>query len=423
VSLWTGSQRIRVATCPAPCRMRTRLHASVSLPPADYDVRADCQEASAALVAERFPSLIDLVEDGSLIALRRPDNYAENRTDGFQEPELVLVLGTAHMSTKSASDVRRVIQATSPNSVVVELCKERAGAMYSEEGESPTDYIARLPMQERIKAWAQLIADKPLLLLLTLLQQGVYKQLGVTSGGGEFRAARIAAEEVGAALVLGDRRIKITLSRTFKALRERVLQIAPFRGSQQQQQQQQDQVLLDTRQKAMGAGTLGVGTLAASLPFNLAEAFGNFRNNIPQAASSELTQDWVESLKAGGTSTSVSLMNELGIAGPFIHERDLYLAWTLTRSRAVSCSNIVVGVVGLAHLRGIAYTLKSYPNGALKYRDLPGLNDGKGKGSSWQGGILKGLAVLAVQLGMWQIVIRPFLQPLFAGFPAPLGGL
>lgn len=32
-----------------------------------------------------------------------------------------------------------------------------------------------------------------------------------------------------------------------------------------------------------------------------------------QAASSELTQDWVESLKAGGTSTSVSLMNELGV--------------------------------------------------------------------------------------------------------------
>lgn len=51
----------------------------------------------------------------------RPDDYTERREDGYREPELVLLVGTAHLSLQSAEDVRRVVLATQPQNVVVEL--------------------------------------------------------------------------------------------------------------------------------------------------------------------------------------------------------------------------------------------------------------------------------------------------------------
>lgn len=43
--------------------------------------------------------------------------------------------------------------------------------------------------------------------------------------------------------------------------------------------------------------------------------------------------------------------------GPLISERDLYLAWSLKRSKAVNGARRVVGVVGKGHLRGVCYAL------------------------------------------------------------------
>ena len=45
------------------------------------------------------------------------------------------------------------------------------------------------------------------------------------------------------------------------------------------------------------------------------------------------------------------------ILSPLLHERDLYLAWSCKRSRAVCGARAVVGIVGRAHLRGTAYHL------------------------------------------------------------------
>lgn len=45
------------------------------------------------------------------------------------------------------------------------------------------------------------------------------------------------------------------------------------------------------------------------------------------------------------------------LIGPLVHERDLYLAWSLKRSKAVNGARRVVGVVGKGHLRGICYAL------------------------------------------------------------------
>jgi hypothetical protein len=45
------------------------------------------------------------------------------------------------------------------------------------------------------------------------------------------------------------------------------------------------------------------------------------------------------------------------VVGPLLHERDMYLAWSLKRSKAVNGSGRVVGVVGKGHLRGVLYHL------------------------------------------------------------------
>ena len=49
--------------------------------------------------------------------------------------------------------------------------------------------------------------------------------------------------------------------------------------------------------------------------------------------------------------------------GPLISERDLYLAWSLKRSKAVAGARCVVGVVGRGHLRGVVHALTTDEGG------------------------------------------------------------
>lgn len=56
---------------------------------------------------------------------------------------------------------------------------------------------------------------------------------------------------------------------------------------------------------------------------------------------------------------------------PLIHERDLYLAWSLKRSKAVNGCARVVGVMGKGHMRGVVYALTHNP-GQLRFKDLVG---------------------------------------------------
>lgn len=65
---------------------------------------------------------------------------------------------------------------------------------------------------------------------------------------------------------------------------------------------------------------------------------------------------------------------------PLIAERDLYLAWSLKRSKAVNGTRTVVGVVGKGHLRGVVYALK-HDNGKVRFADLVG---GKNKKKTLQ---------------------------------------
>lgn len=90
------------------CHSSTRVDGSqkVRPPPSDYDFRAETSDGTQEMVQRLYPELMDLVEDGTLVIVKRPPDYVERRSDGYVEPEVVYIVGTAHMSKLSANQVR-----------------------------------------------------------------------------------------------------------------------------------------------------------------------------------------------------------------------------------------------------------------------------------------------------------------------------
>ena len=104
-------------------------------PPADFDLRSSLVPQTRAIISERWPELLDLVDDGTLVAVARPEDYRERRSDGYSEPQLVLLVAAAHISRASASAATRVVEAVKPDAVVLELCGSRKSVLAEEEGE------------------------------------------------------------------------------------------------------------------------------------------------------------------------------------------------------------------------------------------------------------------------------------------------
>ncbi|CAM6027720.1 unnamed protein product [Sphagnum balticum] len=348
----------------------------VAPPPEDYDFRAETRLQTVETVRTHFPQLMDLVEDGTLVVVKRAVDYVERRSDGYVEPEVVFVVGTAHMSKVSALQVTRVVNAVQPENVVVELCRSRAGIMY--------DVVvpAAMPITEsnvaNLMQGQQQQQQNPNLmsmsgdnfgsavsrslelggrsaLALRLLLGAMSKRISSSAGvatGEEFRAARKAAEEIGAQIVLGDRPIEITLQRAWDALRwDESLRLAM------------------TFIQAMTASNLDASE---------------------------------ETLEALRTDDALSAMfKEMGhrfpsLLQPLIHERDMYLAWSLKRSKAVNGSRSVVGVVGKGHLRGIVHALM-HDQEQLRFKDLVGARGSQNGGAPRRGQqinqILQNLAI------------------------------
>jgi pheromone shutdown protein TraB len=169
------------------------------------------------------------------------------------------------------------------------------------------------------------------------MSSNLTKDLGIESGG-EFKAAQIAADKVGAQVVLGDRPIEITLKRAWVSL--------PF--------QSRVRLVLD---------------LVRSI-------------NAHDWKDKEGTIEAVERLKQDDDAVN-SLLNALGEKFPqtidsLVHERDLYLAWSLKRSKAVNGTRNVVGVIGKGHLRGVCYAMTHDP-GSLRFKDLVSRNEDTAK--------------------------------------------
>ncbi|VAI86702.1 unnamed protein product [Triticum turgidum subsp. durum] len=155
--------------------------------------------------------------------------------------------------------------------------------------------------------------------------------------GEEFRAARRVSEDIGAQLVLGDRPIEITLERALKSLswdEKTKLVISLFRGITSTTDMPQDEK-------------------AAVSPYELYEKLSSSYPSLLQ---------------------------------PLIHERDMYMAWSLKRSKAVNKSKTVVGVIGKGHMNGVVYALIS-DQGDLRFRDLVGRESSE----TWASSVVKGL--------------------------------
>ncbi|KAK9901278.1 hypothetical protein WJX75_003832 [Coccomyxa subellipsoidea] len=294
---------------------------------------------ASQIIETHYPQLLDLAQKGVLAAVQRPTDYSERRTDGYREPELVFVVGTAHFSDQSADDVVRVIEAVQPENVVLEVCRSRAAVMYdapakpagpSGRGQGPNDMSLSGPnFAAALLRSARLGGNTAMLLRAVLSAQAdrVSAALGTRSGV-EMRAGRRAAERAGAQIVLGDRPIEITLQRAWASL--------------------------SWRQR-----------------FQLLSALWQ-----SQGQAADISAEAVEAMKDDDVISSVLAeysANFPEVVGPLLHERDMYLAWSLKRSKAVNGSGRVVGVVGKGHLRGVLYHLVTPgSSGNLRFRDLVG---------------------------------------------------
>lgn len=125
------------------------------------------------------------------------------------EGKEIILIPTAHISKKSAEQVKEVIETEQPESVCVELDEERYSSINDQDKWSEMDIF-------------QVIKQKKSLLLLVNLiissfQSRMAEKLGI-SAGEEMRQGIKSAKEVGADLVLADRNIQITFKRVWRGL-------------------------------------------------------------------------------------------------------------------------------------------------------------------------------------------------------------
>ena len=337
-------------------------------------------EGTLELIRCRWPELEDLVLDGTLIAVPRAKDYVERRKDGYKEPEIVFLVGTAHVSQRSAEDVRRVVKAVQPENVVVEVCSSRVALLYGDDEEcdhqdganhddingkgttlrggamvlSGNDFFSTINRSIRLGGRSALI----LRLLLGTLSERLSSTLGIRTGI-EFRAARKAADEINAQIVLGDRPIEVTLRRAWDALtwNDRMKIIRELVDGM-------------TTISSMSSGQINNSDREDSLAhFDMKTPSSSWVSNLEEFRDDDLVTSMLNVLTKRYPDAARAL----------VHERDLYLAWSLKRSKAVNGTRNVVGVLGRGHIRGVSYALLN-DNGSLRFRDLAGSRHGASAG-------------------------------------------
>ncbi|MCT8138950.1 TraB/GumN family protein [Anaerobacillus sp. CMMVII] len=133
----------------------------------------------------------------------------ENITRIHLDGKELILIGTAHVSKKSAEQVKEVIEAERPDTVCVELDEQRYQAIT--DGNKWKDMDIFKVIKEK----------KATLLLMNLVissfQKRVAKQFGIKPGQEMIQGIE-SANEVGAKLVLADRNIQITFARIWHGI-------------------------------------------------------------------------------------------------------------------------------------------------------------------------------------------------------------
>jgi pheromone shutdown-related protein TraB len=248
-------------------------------------------ENSATMTEGETPKDSSPADEHEADVLEWEDPVTRLELDGRE----IILVGTAHVSRRSAEQVKAVIEAERPDSVCVELDDQRYQAMISGNKWKETDIFKIIKEK------------KATLLLMNLLiasfQKRIAKQFGVTPGAEMLQGIQ-SAEEIGATLVLADRNIQVTFSRIWS-----------------------------------GLGLKGKSQLILQIFMSLFEG-------------AEITEEELEKLKSKDTlnamlSEFTDAFPQLKI--PLIDERDQYLSQKIKDAPGEK----IVAVLGAAHVPGI----------------------------------------------------------------------
>lgn len=210
----------------------------------------------------------------------------------------IILLGTAHVSKASASEVTAAINEFQPDIVAIELCQGRFDNLGND------NKYDNLNIGEVLKKGQALFVISNL--LLSAYQKKIGDKLGIRPGA-EMLAAIDASKGIEARLVLVDRPIDITLKRV-------------------------------TRKLGFIDKISGVSSILSYL----------FSKDEPE----EIDENTIESLK--DSSMILDTINELGLSFPnvkkhILDERDSYMSYKIGR---LNGEKILV-VLGAAHLEGV----------------------------------------------------------------------
>ncbi len=133
----------------------------------------------------------------------------ENVTELDYQNKKIILIATAHVSKESVELVKQVIEAERPDSVCIELDEDRYNSIQNPNAWENTDLVQVI----RSKRVGFLVAN----LALGSYQRKIAKQLN-TSVGGEMIQGMNSAKEIGATLVLADRKVQTTFLRIWRKL-------------------------------------------------------------------------------------------------------------------------------------------------------------------------------------------------------------
>ncbi|KAG9445081.1 hypothetical protein H6P81_016421 [Aristolochia fimbriata] len=325
---------------------------SIKPPPPGFDYRKEILSDSRAAITALHPELLDLANEGSLILIQKSQfGPVPVWRTAFVEPEEIWLVGTSHISEESAKNVERVVMAVKPDRVVVELCRSRAGIMYTAHVENSPPLKSNtfsLSGPRFLGAVGRSInLGGQTALALRLLLAVFTSKISADSNrsfGDEFRSARMASEEVGAQIVLGDRPIEITLSRAWSSLK------------------------WDEKLNFVAAILRGIASPSLDTTDN------HLKDQEMDGAPLQLYEQLSFSFPS--------------LLQPLIYERDIYLAWSLKRSKAVNNVKRVVGVIGKGHLNGVIHALMA-DQGDLRFSDVAGRRADSSNG--WIKSLIKSL--------------------------------
>ncbi len=251
-----------------------------------------------------------LVPEGGEHTHQDEENITRLHLDGRE----IILIGTAHVSKRSAEQVKEVVERERPDTICVELDRQRYQSIKAKDQWQQTD-IFKIIRQKK----ATLLLMN---LLISSFQRRIAKQFGVTPGQ-EMIQGIDSAEELQARLILADRDIQVTFQRVWH-----------------------------------GIGFIGKIKLILQILMSLFEGEEITEEELEKLKSQDMLNAMLEEFTASFPQLKV----------PLIDERDQYLSQKIKEAPGQK----VVAVLGAAHVPGILQEIhREHDLAALSRRPEP----------------------------------------------------